>query len=722
MKNLVENERQRRAARCEGPSHLELTSDVALDSSCQEPIETDKAPNIVSTDDELDDSYHDRDFNLADCELNSSDSDDATLAEIKRRHRRRKQSSRSVAQDFLSIASTSTAVQIVSSNVVTETEVGSPSQPVESAENSVDPGPHEDLVRNTEDNVVNRGRSRKRVRSEDQWKKNLIRSRRNAGESYVSETGKSFKARVLAPPCGSACPRKCTALISDEERRSVFQQYWKIGNKKDQRQFICKNVEKTSIQRTHYGKDTKRQVTYHYFLIKDGKKRQVCQTFFLNTLGIKKDFVYGSVNMQSDEGILKGSLSGKHGKQKKWSAESIATVVEHIKSFPKVDSHYCRKECSKGFLDQSLSIKEMHRLYIEHCKSKGVLEVVSSDKYNRIFTEKFNLSFFRPKKDRCDECVAFENIANPDETQKMIQAKHLESKEKARAVKTEAKERSKANDQFGAVCFDMQQLLPCPKSNSSTFYYKRKLYVHNLTMYDLGTAEVRCFMWPEFEARRGASEVATCLAKFIEEKSNGGCKDLTLFSDNCPGQNRNRFVAFMLNETNKTLHMDKLCLTFLQKGHTENENDSVHSVIERATKHAVIYSPEQWYSAVRSARKSKTPYHVEELTHAQFIDCKTMSKSVKNLNMDDEGNKVKWSSVRQFIVYGTDPQALYLTYEYGGAEKRVDLCRRQRGSGNSLAPAQEASPPLRFALKWCIHSSNTKTNLMNYAVFVATNY
>ena len=117
--------------------------------------------------------------------------------------------------------------------------------------------------------------------------------------------------------------------------------------------------------------------------------------------------------MQSDEGILKDSLSGKHGKQKKWSAESIATVVEHIKSFPKVDSHYCRKEC-------------------------------------------------------------------------------------------------KANDQFGAVCFDMQQLLPCPKSNSSTFYYKRKLYVHSLTMYDLGTAEVRCFMWPEFKARRGASEVTTC--------------------------------------------------------------------------------------------------------------------------------------------------------------------------------------------------------------------
>ena len=62
-------------------------------------------------------------------------------------------------------------------------------------------------------------------------------------------------------------------------------------------------------------------------------------------------------------------------------------------------------------------------------------------------------------------------------------------------------------------------------------------------MYDLGTAEVRCFMWPEFKARRGASEVATCLAKFIEEKSNGGCKDLTLFYDNCPGTKRQPFCS-----------------------------------------------------------------------------------------------------------------------------------------------------------------------------------
>jgi len=175
-------------------------------------------------------------------------------------------------------------------------------------------------------------------------------------------------------------------------------------------------------------------------------------------------------------------------------------------------------------------------------------------------------------------------------------------------MKAEAKERSTGNKDIASCCFDMQQLLPCPKSNSSSFYYKRKLYVHNLTIYDLGTSNIICFMWPEYESKRGASEIATCLAKFIEDKANHGCKELHMFADNCPGQNRNQFVAFMLTVMNGKLSMECISLTFLEKGHTETENDSVHSVIERATKNVLIYTPEQRYAAVQNARKDKRPY------------------------------------------------------------------------------------------------------------------
>lgn len=34
--------------------------------------------------------------------------------------------------------------------------------------------------------------------------------------------------------------------------------------------------------------------------------------------------------------------------------------------------------------------------------------------FYRIFTEELNISFFSPKKDRCEMCVAFENAAGKE--------------------------------------------------------------------------------------------------------------------------------------------------------------------------------------------------------------------------------------------------------------------------------------------------------------------
>ena len=96
-------------------------------------------------------------------------------------------------------------------------------------------------------------------------------------------------------------------------------------------------------------------------------------------------------------------------------------------------------------------------------------------------------------------------------------------------------------------------------------------------------------------------------------RAKNGAKRIHVFSDNCGGQNRNRFIAVMLWHVRAEFGLEEVKHTFLEKGHTENENDSIHSVIERATRRSTIYTPDQWYHAVRTARKSKTPYYVKEM-------------------------------------------------------------------------------------------------------------
>lgn len=81
--------------------------------------------------------------------------------------------------------------------------------------------------------------------------------------------------------------------------------------------------------------------------------------------------------------------------------------------------------------------------------------------------------------------------------------------------------------------------------------------------------------------------------RFIDHSvAEQGTKLFFFYSDNCAGQNRNKFLLSMfdfLAQKHNIIIRD----TFLEKGHTETEGDSMHtrSIIERASKHIPIYNP-----------------------------------------------------------------------------------------------------------------------------------
>ena len=199
-------------------------------------------------------------------------------------------------------------------------------------------------------------------------------------------------------------------------------------------------------------------------------------------------------------------------------------------------------------------------------------------------------------------------------------------------------------------------------------------------------------MWPESEGNRGANEVATCMFNYIKkQKQKNDIKEIHMFSDNCPGQNKNRIVAFAINYCCNNFNLDKLTHTFLEKGHTETENDAVHATIERKTKRIEIYTPEQWYAAVRAARVSKQPYIVCEMTGADFIDFKKMAAKANNITLDDQGTKVPWSKVVQLSSTGNDPTAIFIKTQYNGESRRLDLNRRKRRirSGDNITDSRD---------------------------------
>ena len=71
-----------------------------------------------------------------------------------------------------------------------------------------------------------------------------------------------------------------------------------------------------------------------------------------------------------------------------------------IQSFPTVESHYHRKDSQRLYLDSKLTISRMYELYVENCANKygEAYKPVSSGIYRKIFTEGFNLGFYKPEK------------------------------------------------------------------------------------------------------------------------------------------------------------------------------------------------------------------------------------------------------------------------------------------------------------------------------------
>ena len=327
-----------------------------------------------------------------------------------------------------------------------------------------------------------------------------------------------------------------------------------------------------------------------------------------------------------------------------------ATVVNHIKMFRCLSSHYVRKTCTAQFLPHELSISEMHRMYLDHCREMN-LTPENFDFYKRVFNSSFHLKFGKLKKDQCNTCSTYLNGEKTDEkTEK--HDKHLRDKDLARDLKNKKKEEAEQIEEVVAAAFDLEQVLLSPYGGTDAFYYSRRLKNHNFTVTELNTMNTYCYLWNECEGAKGSCEMATGVQNFISIKQNEGAKKIYFFSDRCGGQNLNRYMIIMLSHSVIEFELDFIELTFLVSGHSQNENDTAHSTIERNYRGKTIYTTAQWESTIIQAFK-KNEASIKTFMHEDFIDFKNekafpqYSMVYADKIMDKSKKKVMWSKIVQ---------------------------------------------------------------------------
>ena len=246
------------------------------------------------------------------------------------------------------------------------------------------------------------------------------------------------KARKMIPRqglCNKRCKidSKCTACpsITEAQRSNLFRKYWRMTW--DQRKvYVASRVTSHHVTRRRRLDQTNtpshRNFSFKYSFIVDGKDVPVCKNFFLGTLNMKPSPIRKWSLCGTDKGMvspLKQMPRRSHPDINKRDA-----LKTFFSSLVKMPSHYCRAETNKVYLEPIFeSIAHLYREYIIFC-TEGNLPIGSITIMKQHIATS-NLAIYKPRKDQCDTCTAY-NAGNVDENEYQ---EHMKKKEEARAEK-----------------------------------------------------------------------------------------------------------------------------------------------------------------------------------------------------------------------------------------------------------------------------------------------
>lgn len=511
--------------------------------------------------------------------------------------------------------------------------------------------------------------------------KKLNSYRRLHGLGYTK-----FKSSNLVPPkkLGDRCTDKCKKFgkkcdqFSNDDRKQIFEAYYKLPSLQLQREFICRHVESAPKKGNRAGENSRRKQTNTYTLTIRKQRKKVCQKIFLETLAISEKVVRTAMLKLDDVGMIEPDRRGGRVESLQESDKiKRELVTSHINRFPRIESHFCRQNTDREYLSSDLTLMNMYQMFISDKYNDG--KSVSYTFYSSIFHEQ-KLSFHHPKKYQCSLCNTYRT--GNETTKQHISDEyksHLNEKEKVRDIKGKCKKESLNSKRTVSAVFDLQQVISLPRSFESAVFYKRRLAVFNLTVYDLASRDCVCYLWNETLSHRGSSEISTCVFKYLQGCDDNENEKVNLFADGCPGQNKNSIMASMLVYfIRNSKHVVEVKLRFFETNHGQNEGDSAHSAITTAMDaKPEIFTRSELVRIFREARL-KQPYHVREMESTEFLDFKSYSKNlcVLSARKNDNGNgTINWKRIMELRVLKATPNKIYYKNSHSSENyESITLC------------------------------------------------
>lgn len=283
----------------------------------------------------------------------------------------------------------------------------------------------------------------------------------------------------------------------------------------------------------------------------------------------------------------------------------------------------------------------------------------------------------------------FSSYLNAENEEKERLQGSYENHHKEKDMSRNEKHKDKTESDAVVAVYDLQAVMQIPKGDISVFYYKSKLNVLNFTIYNAKTNSCNCYVWNETNGQRGVNEIGTCVLDYIKTLCEAGKTDIIFYLDNCSGQQKNKFMmALYLYAVNNLPNITSITHKFLIKGHTQNEGDSAHSLIEREVKRILksgpIYVPETYITAIRTARKKGQPFVVKELCYKDFLNIKSLATEMGPINC----KTLQLSDVKVMKFEKQSPLSVFCKHSYGSDYKELKILKNSNKatSINDLLP------------------------------------
>lgn len=301
-----------------------------------------------------------------------------------------------------------------------------------------------------------------------------------------------------------------------------------------------------------------------------------------------------------------------------------------------------------------------------------VPEHVSSFVFRQIFNRDFNLKFHAPLSDSCRKCDAFNvkiQASENDEEREKIKAEQELHHRKAQAARDGMKkdtELARHDNDLTVISFDLMKTLATPIISTGVAYYKRQLWTFCLGIHNLETNMVHMYMWDESIASRGPQEIGSCILNYV--KNNVSTSRLTMYSDQCGGQNRNfkmaALCAYMVAA--EEYAVKTIDHKFLVSGHSYLPNDQDFGLVEKNKKHFQnVHVPSNWMQVVSETRK-RCPFIVCPMEIENFFSSTNLENALTHRKKTAAGNKMEWLRI-QWLRFTKEAPTVF-EYKYSNNE------------------------------------------------------